>query len=445
MPAFKPAWRPAWQPAWGRAWDIQRSGPITYLPFTDTISFITHLPGDNTPINVYTNAGGTTPATADGDVVASWRRTDGVLHTLTNSGVLKIIGGVPVVRFNGTNNSLTVTGTFNLAHRFQAIKFKALTTTSISRGYACMAPTAGNDSDAGTGTAIATDAISPGSIINKTCPSILVPMTTYRSSGNAIVKINGVQVGTASDSSSGTAQTLVLGARIIAGVGIASRACAVDIEMFTHCENPTAGKIAAIETAFGVDRTVPLIVCTGDSLTHGFFISAGSVDPTNTYPSQLQTQRPGSLVINDGIYGQNLTQMISRAAVTNAMWRTGGKLVVLAGTNTMGQGQSAATTLSSLATLIATFDAVWGSSNVYVGTIPDRQDLGAGQATYDSTRATVNTSIRSTYASRLIDFAADPLIGDVGASNNTTLFQADKCHFTAAGHAVNMAAVDAVI
>lgn len=416
-------------------------------PFGDTTTFITHDPGSNIPKYLYTNAGGTTPATADGDIIASWKTTAGTVVAVSGGPTLRFVSGVPVVRFDGVNDRIYLTGSFPLTNRYLALKY-SLDSTEADVATGLISVCAGGaDQDflAPDGFAITGGSIVPPSTaINKNTGSIRQILSVRADPTNWYQYLNGVLVDTKANTSLGTAAKMSIGCRLINGA-VSNPHTAMDVEAFVYANAPSPGKIAAIETALGVNTSRPPLVCVGDSLTHGFYGFASTVASTLTYPGQLQTLRPGYTVVNDGSYGQQISSMDNRVAITNAMYQLGGKLVFLGGTNNLQALNTTASVLSQIAALVAKYDAVWGASNVFVGTIPDRQDIGASQSTYDANRLAVNASIRTTYAGRLVDFAINPLIGDVGAANNTTYFNVDKVHFTPTGHGINAAAVHAAV
>lgn len=81
------------------------------------ISFLIRLQthnGNNVPLGLYQDSACTTPATADGDPIGGWRDelgTSGLVATSSGTArpLLKFVSGVPVVRFDGTNDFLVAT------------------------------------------------------------------------------------------------------------------------------------------------------------------------------------------------------------------------------------------------------------------------------------------------------------------------------------------------
>jgi lysophospholipase L1-like esterase len=119
------------------------------------------------------------------------------------------------------------------------------------------------------------------------------------------------------------------------------------------------------------------------------------------------------------------------------------------GTNSIGSGTSAATTITHISTKCAELKAL--GMKVVVFTVPDRQagfSGGATTASFETDRQTVNTSVRAnylTYADALIDVGLDgnqiingttydwSVLGDADASSDTTYFT-DGTHLAISSH-----------
>ena len=177
-------------------------------------------------------------------------------------------------------------------------------------------------------------------------------------------------------------------------------------------------------------------MCEGDSLTDGnFSTTASSVAPKDTYPSQLQALRTEALVVNEGAYGNLVSDVAGRAATIDAAFRPGGTLLLFIGTNDLAAGTTAATLRTSISTYVAARKAIgW---KVFVATLLPRTATGAA-AGFETQRQSFNGALRAdfSFADGLMDFGADPVIGVAGAQTNTTYFQSDQVHLVAAGYAI---------
>lgn len=175
----------------------------------------------------------------------------------------------------------------------------------------------------------------------------------------------------------------------------------------------------------------------GDSITAG---SGQSAPLTGAFP--MQVVRPGTedwRVASLGTSGANLTTLTDRAAATDAYLGLSSRnvLAVLIGRNDITAADNSAAVYSSLVTYVqARVTAGW---EVWVGT------LIASGASSQPTIDALNAKIRGTSgngivvdagADRVIDFAALPEFADTAAATNTTYYQGDATHPTAAGAAL---------
>lgn len=92
--------------------------------------------GDNSPIGLYTDTACTTPATTAGDLIAAWKDelgTSGIVFTQATSGnrpTLQFDSGVPVVRFNGTDQYLDYSSAnISVDRRTAVVGYKASNAT----------------------------------------------------------------------------------------------------------------------------------------------------------------------------------------------------------------------------------------------------------------------------------------------------------------------------
>lgn len=145
---------------------------------------------------------------------------------------------------------------------------------------------------------------------------------------------------------------------------------------------------------------------------------------------------------NFGIPGEGVSGASSRAAALDAVLTSGpaitdSLLVVELGANDLNIAtpNPAAFTAALAAYIDARLAAGW--AKVIATTIMPRTDAGGASDTdFNTARATANATILSWVGGRLAavaDWAADPIMGSDGASDNATYF-GDKVHPTAAGN-----------
>lgn len=180
------------------------------------------------------------------------------------------------------------------------------------------------------------------------------------------------------------------------------------------------------------------LVFIGDSMTRGY-----NETPANNYPSQLVaglSSASTALMTNYGHDGQPAVTINNEAAArwTGEFSTEMAKNVafVWAGTNDLTLGTSAASTYNAIAAACTTLKAA--GFTVIVGTLLPRGD-GAAPVDFETKRTTINTSIRTNYATiatGLFDPAADPRIGDAGDNADGTYYNADQLHMVAAGYGV---------
>lgn len=179
------------------------------------------------------------------------------------------------------------------------------------------------------------------------------------------------------------------------------------------------------------------VVCDGNSLTAG---QGGT-----PYPSQLATLLGTTYsVLNYGVGGQTTADMIADAA-TQIDPIPKGTLVAWEAGNDIVNGADLATTIARWQQYFSDRKtAGWGvgSSRLITMTVTPRTTFTAGQETI---RTQFNDWLRanySTYATNLVDVAADARLQD---PNSATYYSGDGVHFSTAGYAVVAALVRAVI
>lgn len=179
------------------------------------------------------------------------------------------------------------------------------------------------------------------------------------------------------------------------------------------------------------------VICDGDSITFGTGLTVAT-----SYPSVLSAALDdGYVVTNFGVPSQTVADMSSDfatqiAPLSGNVWQRK-ILVAFGGSNDISiGGASAATLISRIQSYCNTATAA--GYTVILCTILPRSNA-ATPASFEADRQTVNTWIRANYltiAHGLADLAADSRIGDAGDELDTTYYQADRVHPTAAGAAI---------
>ena len=202
----------------------------------------------------------------------------------------------------------------------------------------------------------------------------------------------------------------------------------------------------------------PLLIAIGDSITYGLNLT-GPFPSSQAWPSNLTlTNQPSYKLVNMGI--PNLTTYAtvgsepSRAFVQECTSSFGPSVaLVLLGTNDafsnvysgLGTAASVNGTFGNLMTEVHTLKSA--GCKVFVGTVTDlsASGTGAGGGTPEAWKDQYDTKILSQAikmgADGVFDIAANPLMGADGACTNTTYFQSDCVHPTAAGDLLMAAAV----
>ncbi len=190
-----------------------------------------------------------------------------------------------------------------------------------------------------------------------------------------------------------------------------------------------------------------VVVCDGNSITFGYGIGA-----SDAYPAKLGTSLGNAYaVVNYGVTNQTTADMSADAATqidsTLPAYSTSGVLIAWEATNDIFFGASLATCQSRWNTYFsARATAGWASngSKLVAMTAISRGNF-SDQPGMSAILDSWNTWLRanySTYATHLVDLAADARLSNF---NNTTYYQADKCHLTAAGCAVVAELVEAAV
>lgn len=407
------------------------------FPIANWVSF---APTDIAGIQLWHKADAIT-GLADGDPITSWPDSSGRGRTSqAGSGTTRplyktaILGGLPVARFDGSNDFLR-SAVFAQAQPFTVyiaycrrldavsaprlfdgntvndVVFNQLNTLPLHQMYA------------GTGFAPAQSAPLVGqaavtSLIYAGAASKMRVMQQPQSTGNP--------------GSSGPTTGICFGA---AGNLTGSFFSQYDLgEFLLYAGAHSAAQIAAVEGYLNPRWTgTRLLICDGDSLTSGQGSTLGQ-----TYPAVLSKSAAGQAHVNFGVASQTVVDMSADAATQIDAGVFPGyttKIVLLwAGTNDLYFGATAATVYANLKTYWAARRAA--GFKVIAFTITPRS-AGAPPPTFEASRQTLNTSIRSdpSLYDALVDVGANAMLGDAGDETNTTYY-ADLVHMTNAGYAI---------
>jgi lysophospholipase L1-like esterase len=185
------------------------------------------------------------------------------------------------------------------------------------------------------------------------------------------------------------------------------------------------------------------LICVGNSLTWGTGVTVGTQD----YPSLLRASLgAGWDVINIGVPSASDANILSTLTRRMSHWidtaLTQCVVVYWEGTNSClaktGANSWADTALSLQGLATA------GAPTILVANVIDRQQSGI-PADFATRRSDYNTALLAnfaTYADGMIDLAS---VANLSDSTNTTYFNADKVHLTAAGYQEVATAVDTAL
>ncbi len=178
------------------------------------------------------------------------------------------------------------------------------------------------------------------------------------------------------------------------------------------------------------------LVADGDSITAGL-----NVTPGLNYPAQVAFGLDArSTLTNKGVGGQTLVSMEADAATDIDPLISGtatNVLLAFGGTNDLLN-----TAVGTVQTRLSTYCANRRAAGwkVLVGTILPRSDASVVDHTaWEAARITLNTWIRANYATwadGLMDFAADPRIGDDGDESSVLYYDGSLVHPNELGYRV---------
>jgi lysophospholipase L1-like esterase len=190
------------------------------------------------------------------------------------------------------------------------------------------------------------------------------------------------------------------------------------------------------------------VVCEGDSLTTGNGIALASTYPVQM--SRLFTDNRMVSIINWGKSGDKISDITTEAsAEVDPCFdsRKGNNvLVVWCGLNSLFKGEAGDFTAATSYGLYVTYCQARQAQGFKVVACTITPTTGASvPAGYETQRLLFNTSVRTnykTFAGALADIGADSHLQD---STNTTYFDADLIHLTAAGYAIVAAIVQPAV
>lgn len=187
-----------------------------------------------------------------------------------------------------------------------------------------------------------------------------------------------------------------------------------------------------VESIAGPKPAKPLLICEGDSLTSG------------SWPVTVASNLPAWEVVDTAQGGQMVFDMLTDWRGQGPNYynpaRSNNVLVLWGGTNDCFNSWSAAVIQTRIGDYIT--QATAAGFQVLVCTIIAN---GALDVTKDGVRQTVNTWLRANHASRLIDLAILPQFDTLADTSNTTYYNVDTIHLTAASYAIITPLIQAAV
>ncbi|MCE9603526.1 MAG: SGNH/GDSL hydrolase family protein [Planctomycetia bacterium] len=381
------------------------------------------------PLGLYRDEACMEPATAEGEFVAAFRdeRTGHGLTfkqaDLAKRATLRFVEGRPVLRFDGIDDHYLIETkvplvTLDYWVRYRILKAAPAANTAILSG---LSPP-GLNFTGPDGFRLQTQDYE-----RSTAQNIMQVVHVSARAKRFKMSVDGLPIAEG-DCFAGTSTKLCIGAQL---VPYPAGFTAMDLEAVILGSDVAAERRTQIDRHLGTRLDVPRIVCVGDSITDGTHGGFGLV-ATEEYPSQLQLLLPQTFIVNSGQWGASVGSLPK----VDQLYSTGAKLVVFVGTNDLAGNRTAEATFDDLAAYCkARRKLGW---EVYVGTALPRC---SGPPTrvppdFEAKRQALNQKIRdnySSFATGLVDFAADPRIGEPGDEKDTTYYNKDEVHTTAAG------------
>lgn len=174
-----------------------------------------------------------------------------------------------------------------------------------------------------------------------------------------------------------------------------------------------------------------IVVCDGESTTLGPYVSAG-----DTYPDRLQTALGSSdwIVKNSGVGGVRWDEIDAEAPFSCDYYRSNQSasyLLVFAVANDAHQDKTFAQIQSEFQSYIANrLAAGWQKSHIILATAPPYGNYTAPQTAVKDAFNTWLKANATTYGAECVDLEAITLLDP----NDSTYYQGDKAHLTAAGN-----------
>ncbi|WP_353064637.1 GDSL-type esterase/lipase family protein [Tunturibacter psychrotolerans] len=184
-----------------------------------------------------------------------------------------------------------------------------------------------------------------------------------------------------------------------------------------------------ITTPQQIPQGIPQLFAVGDSITAGLGLVS-----SQAWPELLSlTNQPAYNIVDAGIPGISARALAAaepnRIAPMCTATQGPSIAILFAGTNDVGAYNMSPTLAVSS---IANFSSKMKKAGclVFVGTMLSRGPIDLQKDAFD---ALLLSSAEALGVDGVVDFAANPLLGADNASSNTTYFQADQIHPTAAG------------
>lgn len=388
------------------------------------------------PFGLYQDVARTTPALKAGDRVQAFHdenRPGGLTLAQPDPAkapVLQFSAGRPVLRFDGIDDHLLLAAPVSLDALDLWVRY-TLTRPPTSAYDALVSGRIAGGYDFGPANAFRLQVIDYQRSTGQN-----IPQVTHLSAraGAVSLFVNGALLHQGKFAT-GDVTELSIGSALPRGP---KHYLAMDLEAVVLARDVPPAAFPAIDASLDARLDTPRLVCIGDSLTDGSNgYGKNSIAATLEYPSQLQLLRPGRFVINAGKWGA----LVSTLAPVDPLCTPGAQLVVFIGSNNLSGGQSPDEAYKAISAYCRARQAKgW---TVYVTTLLPRV-APKTVPDWETKRQATNELIRQNHAAfsdGLIDFAADPRVGEAGDELDATHYTPDQIHLTAAGAAVLAALV----
>lgn len=421
----------------------------------------TFSPGSLSAVKFWLNPG-TITGIADGANITAASLKDssasnlGALSTATNV-IYRASGwsGQPALEFNGTT-SVAVSPSLSIANPrrvFAVVKYLgslaigAQNTKYVFDGAALNQGSLLWDSGAtGAGGYAAVDGdnlnSAQGLFANLNNVGYLIDVISNGASSS--IQVSGNPLKTATFSNAATYTAITLGAP---GNQLSGYFGNFQLAEFIVCDGTlTSGQATQIKAYLNSKHSIVtqnFLLCDGNSITYG----TGSTGGANGWPVQIAAllnngASAGWYIVNNGVAGQTTPQMDTQASPGGGVQTTDVRLGFYSKTIVTGwevtndlitNNVSAATGYSNLVTFFNHRRSANASAKLVVATaLPSTQITG----TNETSRQTINTNIRTNWASfadALVDVAS---ISQLQNPSNLTYFNTDGLHPTDAGYAI---------